>query len=361
MNRSPELHRLRLFPLALVLVVACSSTEDQSDFERVNDMIRHAQYEEAVRASARLARERPDSERIAELHRGATIAWYLESGRELSFEDRDEEALEQLEKALALDPESEVVAVWVDKTKAKLAQRWLDCALELHANDDLSGAIDAYGCSLTFVPGGTSALTGLGHAVRVVNYREGLAEEYYNDGMHALSDYWLEQARACFSYSHKYGDNERTDRRRDHVDDLLAEERVVVALTLEHDGHYGAARNEFRLALVLDEDNEEAHAGHERNVTEAEASAKLREAHMSILRSDYEKAEALIDEGLAISTRQADLFEGARVDIQESLLDNLYDNALNLEKDFLYPQAGVRSWGGAEACRGTARPSCRTS
>ena len=49
----------------------------------------------------------------------------------------------------------------------------------------------------------------------------------------------------------------------------------------------------------------------------------------------------MIDEGLAISTRQSDLFEGTRVDIQEALLGGMYDRALNLEKDFLYPQAVV--------------------
>jgi hypothetical protein len=157
--------------------------------------------------------------------------------------------------------------------------------------------------------------------------------------MHALSDYWLEQARARFTYAKKYEENDRTERRIEHVDELLATERVVVGNTFEEDGIYGAARNEYRLALAADPKNEEARAGFERMAVEAKATAKLDEAQMMVLRGEFERAEELLTEGQALSDRQSERFEAARIDIAEERLGRAYQTALNLEKDFLFPQA----------------------
>lgn len=324
---------------ALAALAACQTTEREDPRDRVNDLIHRERYEEAVRYSAKLAQEDPDDERLEELHRGATVAWHLEQGRRLTFEDRDAEALAAFELAAELDPHSPIVASWVTKTRRKLADRWLHHGLELHANDSLEGAVEAYERALEYVPGDTSALTGMEQAVLVMNHREELAENYYNDGMHALSDYWLEQARARFEYSDKYQESDRTRRRIEHVDELKATEKVVVGKQYEEDGLYGAARNEYRMALSLHPENEEAKAGFERMTVEAQATAKLDEANMMILRGEFERAEALLAEGEGLSPRQADRFAALRIDIAEERLQRQYQSAINLEKDFLFPEA----------------------
>ena len=44
----------------------------------------------------------------------------------------------------------------------------------------------------------------MAQAVLQINHRKGLGESYYNDGMRALSNLWLQQARSRFAYSDKY-------------------------------------------------------------------------------------------------------------------------------------------------------------
>jgi hypothetical protein len=58
-----------------------------------------------------------------------------------------------------------------------------------------------------------------------------------------------------------------------------------------------------------------------------------------VLRGEFERAEELLTEGQALSDRQSERFEAARIDIAEERLGRAYQTALNLEKDFLFPQA----------------------
>lgn len=342
MNHAPK-RRLVLAPLLLVAgAAACQSSSKMTELQRVNDLVTHGNFAEAVRYSADLAEQYPEDEDIEIMYRLASVAWRLDQARTLTFEDRDEEALEILLEAQRSAPEAEVVQAWIDKTYRKLTTRWLDYALELHADDKIEAAIEAYGKALEYSPGNLSALNGMAQAVIQVNYRAGLSESYYKDGLRALSDYWLQQARSRFDYAGKYDEeNERTTKRREQVNKLIADERVVIAGTLEEEQRFGAARNEYKLALALDDGNQEAQDGLARTTVESEAATKLRDARMAILRKNYGRAKALIEEGLAMTTKQTEHFEGALAEIEESRLDAMYDEAVDLEKDYQYPEAIV--------------------
>jgi tetratricopeptide (TPR) repeat protein len=325
---------------ALALLPACAGTRTRTSAEHFNELIDHRRYEEAVREAARLAEDRPDDAEAQDLHRLVSMAWLLEQGRRLTFKDRDEEALAVFRQAADLEPDNQVVRTWIDKTQRKLADTWLTRGLEAHAEGEIDKAIEAYSKALEYQPGDISALNGMAQAVILTNYRKGLSETYYKEGMHALSDYWLQQARARFAYSEKYDPGaERTERRLQHVDRLLADERVVVAQRLEEETLYGAARNEYRLAAALDPDNQTAQDGFQRMDTEAKATAKLEEARMMILRRDFPQAESLIEEGQTLTAKQQALFEGARIDIEEAHLEDMYSEAIALEKDYRYPEA----------------------
>lgn len=344
MKHAPNRRTLGVAWLVPVLLAAaaCQSNVRQSSLDQVNDLITHGEYEDAVRYSALLAEEFPDDEEAQRLHRLASVAWHLDVARTLTFDDRDEEALERLREAQRIAPDAEVIQSWIDKTYRKLATYWLDNALEMHAEEKLEAAIEAYSNSLEYEPGNLSALNGLAKAVIQVNYREGLSETYYKDGMRALTDYYLQQARSRFSYSGKYRpESERTEKRLEQVNELIADQRVVIARTLEDEQRFGAARNEYKLALGLDPENAVAEEGLERTTIEAQASQRLRDAKMSILRRDYDQARAAIEEGLELTSEQHELFEGALADIEESRLSEMYEEAVNLEKDYLYPAAIV--------------------
>jgi tetratricopeptide (TPR) repeat protein len=190
------------------------------------------------------------------------------------------------------------------------------------------------------MPGDRSALNGLATAVFHINFRQGLSERYFKEGLQALSRYWLEQARSRFSYATKYEpDDTRTELRQDQVETLLAAQRVTIAAQLESGGHYDAARNELRLALALDPNNADAKAGKERVDKEAKAAARRREAAIAILRGKFDDAEKMLTEGAALTTAQVEEYVIARADLQNARFDKVYQDGLALERDMLFPEA----------------------
>ena len=327
---------------ALAALAACAAPGGNGAHD-VEDDVRHGRFEEAVRTASRLREQDPGNVRYEELHRDASVAWLLDHGRRLTFRDRDEEALESFLEAQTIDPESPQAAAWVDKTRRKLSRTWAERGLELHASGRLEEAIEAYERALHHLPGERSAVTGLAEAVIQVNYRLGLGKAYFDEGLRAMAQYRLEQARSRFTYTQKYqpGD-ERAAARRGQVESLLAGQRLAVAVGLEGLGKFAAARNEYRLALALDPLLVEASEGSERCRDEARASVLLSEAKMEVRRGRLERAQALLDEGEVLTTRQKDLFEGARAGIEQTRLEAVYQRALTLERDFLFEDAVAR-------------------
>ncbi|MFN0009207.1 MAG: tetratricopeptide repeat protein [Planctomycetota bacterium] len=322
-----------------LLLSACASTRVSGD-AAVRDLVNHGRFDEAVREADRLRKDHPGDAEFEALHREATIAWILAKGRQETLKDNDLEALGLFHQALQIDPASVETAMWIDKTVRKMSRIWLERGLELHATGKLEEAIEAYSKALEYVPGDLSALNGMGEAVIQVNYREGMGQEYFQEGLHALSEYWLEQARSRFSYSEKYKpEEEKTGQRRGQVDALLAQQRVTVAHGIEASGRFAAARNEFRLAAALDPKNQEAKEGFERCSKESKAFEILGQAKMEIVRGRMEHALALIEEGERLTTAQKELFQGARDQIEQRGYEELYQIGLARERELEYEAA----------------------
>ncbi len=325
--------------VALGLGFSCATTK-AAPAEHVNDLVIHGQFAAAVREADEYRRNHPGDARAESLHRLASVAYLLDQGRRLTFNGQDVEALALFQQAREIEPESPEVASWIDKTHRKLAETWVERGLELHAKEELAAAVDAYEKALEFVPGDKSALNGLATAVFHVNFRQGLSERYFKEGLQALSRYWLEQARSRFSYATKYEpDDARTEQRRDQVETLLAAQRVTIAAQLEAGGNYDAARNELRLAVALDPRNADAKAGRERCVKEAQAAAHRREAALAILRGRFDDADRLLTEGAALTVTQVEGFAMARAELQNARYEKVYQDGLALERDMLFPEA----------------------
>ena len=324
---------------AIVLAAGCAAT-DATARAKVNDLVAHGDYAEAVRVAKSEADKRPGDPAASELHRQASIAYLIDEGRKLTFVDRDVEALALFTEAHTMDPDSEVAFSWFDKTRRKLAWSWLGRALELHANDDLDGAAEAYRQALEFSPGDTGALAGLATASAGLKFRDLRGRGYFQDGLRALSEYWLAQARSRFAYAGKYEPNDpHPKQRRDEVNALIAQQRVAVARDFEKKRRYAAARGEYRAALLYDPSNEEAQHGKARCAEETHAADLLRDARMAMLKGHFDRAASLIDQGLALTREQKDLFEGMQARVAQARLDKLYDEAVSLERDSLYEQA----------------------
>jgi tetratricopeptide (TPR) repeat protein len=324
---------------ALGLFVSCASSQESHTSE-VSELVARGHYSEAVRLAAEQSQKRPKDPAAKENHRLASVAYLLEQGRRATFEDRDEEALAHFDAAHEIAPDLPEVQAWIEKTRDKLTFRWLSIGAERYASEDLPGTQEALEEALKHDPDNAQANFYLGRVLLLINHRTGLGESYYAEGVRALADYWLNQAKSRFGYTNKYlPDSVRASQREQEVDLLLAGQRAALARDLESQGRFAAARNEFRLTLTLDPDNAEALAGFERCGREVQAEEDLEVAGMMVVRGRFDDAQRLLEEAAALSTRQVDKIHRAEVDLLEARLAAIYERARNLESDGLYAEA----------------------
>lgn len=338
-----RLHR-RLAGLALLgaglLPSACQSTSGSGE-DSVPLLVARGRYQEATVLAARLRDERPDDPERIEQHRLATTALLMYQGRTAFFDDRIADAHEAFERAGELSPEVPQVSDWILKVDNRLADDWISKARRMYIDGELEGARDAYEHALAYRPFDHLAREGLGKVLLQLNYRQGLGEDYYGQGLRDLADYWLYEARSGFEKSGKYlgKDFGKVVRRAEQTNELLAGTCVTRALDLERKGLFAAARNEFRLVLTLEPENAEALEGLERMTVEALAAEKLSEAEMLTLRRRYAEAREVLAQGQALTRLQGEAFEGALAEIESARLNDMYVTARELESDYDYPEA----------------------
>jgi len=208
-------------------------------------MVSEGRFEEAVREASRRYEAAPNDPEAEENFRQTTIAYLLEGGRRLTFEDRDEEALEVYQRILDLDPDQPQALVWFDKTRMKLARIWSAKGQEFHAEDDLESAREAYERCLIYDPQDPDAQKGIYGVDMQIHYREGLSVEYYNDGLEALREVRLFIAASRFDYSTKYGEDDgKPERRVREVNRELSKTFAERGDSLVAEGFFAAARTE---------------------------------------------------------------------------------------------------------------------
>lgn len=339
MNNTSTSRKPVLLGLTLLFAGCATSSADRVRAD-VDKQIGHGEFRAALVEAAEYHADRPNDEFARELHVKARAAYLLDKGRSLTFRDRDDEALEIFREVLAMAPELDQAQQWVTKTENKLGTHWTHIGLELHAADNLPAAMEAYDKALSYLPDDVSAITGLATARFLSDYREGVGSGYYTNGVRALSEYYLQQARNAFDKVLKYKEEDRqsTDR-RDQVKVMLSEQRVHLAGELEEKGLFGAARHEYKMAIDLDPENVDAIRGKERADREARAKVLLSNAEMQVLRGNYDAARAMLAEGAGLSEVQDELFEGARAGIDDAIHEKMYMRALDFYRDGDYQGA----------------------
>ena len=337
-KRSP----LLLAVLFAALATGCESFRTPGDIrgrieqpeKDVAYKVRRGMFLEAVFEAERLHRENPGDPEAEETYRLASAAWWLEQGRRELFENRDQEALEMFLQAREIAPEQELIQEWIDVASHQLAITWHDRGIAWHLGQDLKKARACYELALECEPGHARARASLFRVLLQMTYREGMSLEYYDQGVRAYHDLMLNEADQYFSYSTKYDPkNERAIERRQLTRTELARQRVYLALRHEAEGRYAGARNEFRMALLLDDDLQEALDGFDRTGREAEASVQIREAERKVLRREYPAAEAALDKGRQLTLRQGEALDAIIEEIAEARLADKYLVARTLESD----------------------------
>ncbi len=327
-----------------LLALACQSgrapAQDAHPSDEVNRLLRQGEYEEAVRITEAAAAAAPGDELAAERHRMASVAWILERVRRLSFAGEREAALSELGPALELAPDAPQVRAWERHLRAQLARSKVEVALDLYARDDLNGAVKEYELALAYTPEDEHIEAALGAVLLQQGLRQGLGEQYYQSGLAALNDYYLEQARHDFASTIKFDPTqEQAQRRGAEAKRLLANQRALIAAELEAEQRWSAARNEYRLALLLDPESEQAAQGMLRTTIEEEATELVRNAERELKKGRFDQAQELARRAVERSELQKPSFEGFVESIAEARLGDWYDRALTLEKAQQYPEA----------------------
>lgn len=339
-------------------LLACQSlVPGAHEFDEVHLLVASGEYTAAVEAAQARVRAEPNNAQARDEHRLASVAMLLDWGRQLSFLGYDEEALEAFgqARAFSLSPEFEADSSaggsglartpdqpqqWIDKTRAKIASAWMERGEQLLAGGDLAEASDAF----VMAAGYDSSLPGLEHVganiKKRLEFHEGLAAEYYNEGISELRNGDLEVAGSRFSYADKYSHGEgRAKERLMEVKGELARRHVALGKTLEGTGFFSAARVEYLTAVERDSDCAEAHEGLERMHGEAKAFEVLKRGEMWVLREDWDRAEEVLLAGRETTEMQKAAFDQALTQLEDARTAEDYELALNFEHDFRFEQA----------------------
>jgi len=336
--------------LATVLTGACSSVEKSES--AVQDLIRRGSYGAALRQAESAYRDNPGNPELEELYRRASAAYMMEKGRRQTFAEENLEALESFRQAYEIKP-SVIAEQWYDKTRLKLAGIHLERGREAVASEDLETALREFERAIGFTETDgrdriNDELVELREVARSaaartlvrVNYRLDLGSEYYIQGVRAWHEYQLYIAAADFGFVEKYKpSDDKAERRGLQVDALLARRRVSMAAALEEIGNYAAAEKEFKQALELDAELEEAELGAERAAVEAEAARIAGEGEMMILRGEWVRARETLARALELSVYEKDAYSDKIASIEDARMASAYERALDLEHDFDYPGA----------------------
>ena len=323
----------------LALLAACQSTATNGD-ESISELARAGDFEGALVLAEEQAEETPDDPYAQDVKRMAQVAVLMDAGREAHYEGQLDEALAKFFMANELAPGHPVVGEWIEKTLRDLTEETLAQANRATNEGDLERGEELYERVLVFEPDSQQAKDGLGQVLLLTNHRAGMSEEYYKEGLRSMREYWLGQAGTQFAAMEKYApDDERAGFRQDQVGSLLAQDRVLMAQELEERELFHAARNEYRIALLIDPANEEAVRGFGRMDREVEAFAKLAEAEQAQLRGNLDEAEEAVISGAELTDAQRPEFMAAKIDIDEARAQVLYQAGLDAEADGRYLEA----------------------
>ncbi len=332
-------------PLAVLpalLFTGCVATQSGSE---VVELVRAERYTAAVELADRLEAENPDDESIRSLAHDARMAYILNEGRRDLLDGNLEDALAHFNEILARDPGNPVVGQWLLKTRDQLTDQWLTAGLELLSSEKMEEALEAYELALYYSPGNTSALSGAGRVLLLINYRQGMGESYYNEGVRAVHEHFNRTARHRFESTHKYiPDHERAELRKSQVKKSLAEQRLFVARGFEDQALWAAAFNEYRLVLLLEPENADALDGRARMAVETKAARLLGEADMLLRQDRMDEALVKLAEGAEITVEQKVEFHRMRNLVEVYHWEALYQSGLNLETDFRFEEA-VEAYG----------------
>lgn len=317
--------------LGLVAFASCAITSEETT---VQELFIEGKYTEASALAREQAEASPDDAEAASTLVMTKVAALMERGREASYDGDLTRALGIFFTAESEAPGHPVVANWIEKTVGELSDQCMRNASEAAASGELDLATRHYERALVFNPELETAKAGISRMLLLANYREGRGESYYKEGLRSMRDFWLGQASGDFAANEKYAPgNEPGEARREELSHLLAQDRILMARKFEEDGLIHAARNEYRLALLVSPENKVAAWSFERMERAVEAADALREADRKTTRGQLDDAVEILADGAKIAPEMRPEFVAAMNEVAEARAARLYNEGLDLELD----------------------------
>jgi tetratricopeptide (TPR) repeat protein len=301
--------------LLLPVLAALSACGGSVDHRRRGDRaMRRANYELAYAYYQAAQQENPGDPDTARAARDARIAYLRDQARGKVFAGAYEEAMEDLERVLALDSGDAAAREWMAKARFKAAERETTAGRDAFLLGDLEGALRAYYRALQFVPAHEPAEEGLAAVAQELARRRRKADEHYVQGVRALGESLFGQ-----TYYHMFN-SERNDparedaaRKKAIATGRLAEDRFAFAQESEAQMKWLAALSDYRSVKAMAPDFPGVDAKIKEMEREVEASELTRLAELTIVRGDIAEAIELLQK--AYDTSELD-----RVRMSELLL-----------------------------------------
>ena len=312
------------------LFSACSAY--RVDLAKAESFYQRGDYYQAYQAITKAreaAGEDPDVDRAYwQIRQGYLMA----EAQRMVFANRELEALELIEKVLALHPDSRIAQRWKAKALDKLAQRSVHAGDLLLAENDLQGALFAYDRALGYDPGNQLAREGLDRLGATWSERQAEAHEHYIDGIRALGEHAYR--RTDYHLGIALTKDPDLSEARDPADlairQLLAE-RMADARRMEASGAYAPAVRQYEEIAVASPGFPEVDERLALARRELEAMALADQGEIEVYRGNFAKGRELLTQAFELSSRQRDEIGERLLVARERETEHQYLAAKDLE------------------------------
>jgi tetratricopeptide (TPR) repeat protein len=322
----------RLAALVAVPALLWGCASPNVDFADAQHHYAVADYYQAYVAVTKAREFEPDDPAVERAYWKIRQAYLLSEAQRLVFANREPEAMEFLERVLALDPENEIALRWKRKALDKLSDRAVDRGDRLMGGGDLQGALAAFDEALRHDAGNLRAREGIDQLGALWRKTQGEARGHYIDGVRALGDY--EYRRTSYHLGIAIEKDPTLAEAEDPLQVAsrqLAEERYAAARGMEEAGYFRSALREYRSIADFYPESEELAERTARAELEAEVEDLADAGEMAVYRGDFARAREVLDAAFEKTARQKDRIAELLLMAREREIERSYVAAKDLE------------------------------
>ncbi len=301
----------------LCLFAACSTQtaiDASNEYARLGDF-RHA-YEVLDTAREQQLADGDVDPRLAEAHERMRRLYLRDRARRLIFQEREDEALADLDTLAEVDPDFPELASLRERALRKKAKRIVFAADELLAEQDFAGAMKGYLESQRLVPGFELAADGMTKVQEELARLNARAQQQFLEAVRKVPEFrFVEVQWHAANVIHNTPDREDATALRERARRENARDTFARAEECQQQNQFGAALVLYRSARELDPELEGVEQAIERMQQELDVLATIERAEIAMRNDEFDVARQLLSDAYG----QSKLSRGA---ISELMIEN---------------------------------------